>query len=135
MSNAKPMAAITQISHWTGVKRCRAGVPIGSVRGVSKKRLSPLQRGDLDLPEVDLRQLRLEHDLPAGKAGAGSGVHHLAVHGVGEGVPVAGDLVAGPLAGRALHVVLPPESEGVLPVGIATVPVDPGVLEFARLGL
>src|SRR4051794_19998356 len=82
------------------------------------------QRADLDRAEEDLGAFGLELDLAFGQARLRADVDDEAVEDGGDGVAVADDLHAVPLARRALDVPLAAEPEHVLPAGVAPPPVE-----------
>src|SRR4029077_16070554 len=83
------------------------------------------QWADLDLAEEDLGAFGLELDLSLGLARLRPDVDEVAVDDIGYRVACADHLHAVPLAGRLLDVVLAPETQHVLPRGVAAPPVDP----------
>src|SRR5947208_281926 len=81
------------------------------------------QWANLDLAEGDFGALRLEQDLALGEAGFGPDVDEGPIEDRGDGVAVADDRHAVPLANRLLHIAPAPETEDVFPARIAAPPV------------
>ena len=85
----------------------------------------------LDSPVKDLRAFGLEQELAFPQTRAGADVHHLSVDEGGDIAAVTDHLDASPLSGGAFDIALPPKTFHILPLRIASVPVEPALTRVA----
>ena len=81
----------------------------------------------LDSPVKDLRAFGLEQELAFPQTRAGADVHNLSVDEVGDIAAVTDHLDASPLSSGAFDIALPPKTFHILPLWIASVPVEPAL--------